>query len=101
MGGKWNIIKLVVLNNRRAVCLERLRLIGDYRETTRIYADLVREMSDLVGCGLESEVDLLRRSCRTAWETVERARLALFRHEANHSCNRSDFHAQADSAGAH
>ena len=86
-----------MVNHWQVACPERLRLVRDYSETTRIYADLVREMTDLVGCGLESEVDLLRRSCKTAWEAVERARLALFRHEVNHSCNRSDFRAPAPS----
>ncbi len=70
------------------VCQERFRLVADYRETTRIYADFVREMTDLIGEGLESEVDLLRRSCRMALEAAERARLALSRHECNHSCDR-------------
>ena len=73
------------------MCQERIRLVADYRETTRTYADFVRKMTDLVGLGIESEVDLLRRSCRLAWEAAEKARLALFRHEADHSCNRTDF----------
>jgi hypothetical protein len=34
---------------------------------------------------------LLRRSCRLGWDAAEKARLALFRHETDHSCNRSDF----------
>ena len=87
-----------MLGDPPRVCQERFRLIRDYRETARIYADTVRDMTDLVGCGLESEVDLLRRTCKAAWEAVERSRLALYRHEANHSCNRSDFQASAASA---
>jgi hypothetical protein len=82
------------------MCQERFRLVADYRETTRVYADSVRKMTDLVGLGIESEVDLLRRSCRMAWDAAEKARLALFRHEANHSCHRGDFHASAAAAGA-
>jgi hypothetical protein len=81
------------------MCQERIRLVADYRETTRTYADFVRRMTDLVGLGVESEVDLLQRSCRVAWEAAEKARLALFRHEANHSCNRPDFWGSAASAG--
>jgi predicted metalloprotease with PDZ domain len=81
------------------MCQERIRLVADYRETTRTYADFVRKMTDLVGLGVESEIDLLQRSCRMAWEAAEKARLALFRHEANHSCNRSDFRASAASTG--
>jgi hypothetical protein len=80
------------------MCQERFRLVADYRETTRTYADFVRKMTELVGLGIESEVDLLRRSCRGSWEAAEKARLALFRHEANHSCNRADFHASAATA---
>jgi hypothetical protein len=81
------------------MCQERIRLVSNYRETTRTYADIVRKMTDLVGLGIESEVDLLRRSCRLAWDSAEKARLALFRHEADHSCNRTDFHASAAAAG--
>jgi len=80
-------------------CQERIRLVADYRETTRTYADFVRKMTDLIGLGIESEVELLQRSCRLAWEAAEKARLALFRHEANHSCNRADFHASGSPAG--
>ena len=81
------------------MCQDRIRLVANYRETTRTYADFVRKMTDLVGLGLESEVDLLRRSCRLAWDAAEQARLALFRHEADHSCNRTDFRSTAASAG--
>lgn len=89
-----------MVSDRQVACAERLRLVHDYSETTRIYADLVREMTGLIGCGLESEVDLLRRSCKIAWDAAERARLALFRHEANHSCNRSDFRISPSSQSA-
>jgi hypothetical protein len=81
------------------MCQERIRLVTDYRETTRTYADFVRKMTDLVGLGIESEVELLQRSCRQSWEAAEKARLALFRHEANHSCNRPDFHASTATTG--
>lgn len=81
------------------MCQERIRLVADYRETTRTYADFVRKMTDLVGLGIESEVDLLRRSCRSAWDAAEKARLALSRHEADHSCNRVDFRASGSAAG--
>jgi hypothetical protein len=80
------------------MCQERIRLVADYRETTRTYADFVRKMTDLVGLGIESEVDLLRRSCRLSWDAAEKARLALFRHEADHTCNRSDFRPSGVSA---
>jgi hypothetical protein len=83
------------------MCPERIRLVADYRETTRTYADFVRKMTDLVGLGIESEVELLQRSCRLAWEAAEKSRLALFRHEANHSCNRSDFRSSPAASGPH
>jgi hypothetical protein len=82
------------------LCQERIRLVADYRETTRTYADFVRKMTELVGLGIESEVDLLRRSCKMSWEAAEKARLALFRHEADHFCNRADFHASSAVAGS-
>jgi hypothetical protein len=82
------------------MCQERLHLVADYRETTRTYADLVRKMTELVGLGIESEVDLLRRSCRLSWDAAEKARLALFRHEADHSCNRPDFRPPASVASS-
>jgi hypothetical protein len=82
-----------------AMCCERLRFITDYRETTRIYADSVWEMTDLVGLGIDTEVDLLRRACKMAWDAAERARLALYRYEANHGCDRKDL-TSAASAGS-
>jgi hypothetical protein len=68
------------------ICQHRLRLLNDYRETAVKYADAVREMANLAGIGLHSEVAVLRRACRAAWESAEKARLALFRHEADHQC---------------
>lgn len=73
------------------MCQERLRLVADYRKATRAYADSVHKMTDLVSLGLDSEVSLLRRLCKAAWEAAEQARLALYRHEANHGCDRADF----------
>jgi hypothetical protein len=82
------------------MCVERLRLINDYRDTTRTYADSVREMTDLVGLGIEAEVDLLRRTCKMAWEAAEKSRLCLHRHEANHGCDRCDFQPLAGMAAS-
>ena len=80
------------------MCQERLRLVNDYRDTTRAYADSVRKMTDLVGLGIETEVELLRRACRVAWDATERARLALYRHEVDHGCDRKDFNTAARAA---
>jgi hypothetical protein len=71
-----------------SLCEERFRLLVLYRETAKTYADAVREMADLAGAGLHSEVATLRRICRGAWEKAEQARLALYRHEADHQCDR-------------
>jgi hypothetical protein len=73
------------------ICAVRLRLALDHRDTTRVYSEAVRKMTDLIGYGLESEVVVLRRACRTAWEASEKARLAVARHEADHFCDRDDF----------
>jgi hypothetical protein len=70
------------------ICPQRSRLLSDYRETAVKYADAVREMANLAGIGLHSEVSLMRRACRAAWEKAEKARMALFRHEADHQCDR-------------
>jgi hypothetical protein len=69
------------------ICQQRVRLLNDYRETAVKYAEAVREMANLAGSGLHSEVAVLRRVCRAAWEAAEKARLALFRHEADHQCD--------------
>jgi hypothetical protein len=74
-----------------AMCSERLRLLAAYRETTLVYADAVRKMTDLLCLGVDTEVYLLRRACTRAWGAVEESRLSLSRHEADHGCDRVDF----------
>ena len=69
-------------------CPERVRLLDAYREAARRYSEAVNKLADLAGTGLESEFDVLRRACRAGWETAEKTRLALFRHEADHFCDR-------------
>ena len=83
-------------NGLPEVCQERLRFLNNYRETAQVYAEAVCKMADLAGAGLHTEVKVLRRSCRDAWETAEKARMALFRHEADHLC---DLEARRFSAG--
>jgi hypothetical protein len=90
-----NFTWLSVVVSWPMLCAERHVLLSDYQETARVYADSVRKMTDLVGLGIDSEVALLRRVCRTSWEAAERARMALLRHEANHGCDRADFVGQA------
>lgn len=77
--------------NSARVCPERLLRVRGLSDAVRTYADVVGKLGDLVGLGLESEVEVLRRKCRYARQVVEEARLALYRHEANHCCNRDDF----------
>ena len=60
-------------------------MLIDYRDSVRRYADAVRTLVDMIS--LESS----DRGCRNAHERTEEARLKLFRHEANHLCDRSDF----------
>lgn len=80
--------------NARA-CPERLRRVCRLGDAVRSYAEMVGILYDLVGSGLHSEVQTLQRKCRQAWQTVEEERLALYRHEANHGCDRCDFAAHA------
>ncbi len=71
------------------ICRDRARLLGDYRDAAIDYAGKVREMTELAVAGHESESNAMRRLCRAAWETAESSRLALSRHEADHSCDRA------------
>jgi hypothetical protein len=71
------------------ICQVRARLLRDYRDAATHYAGKVREMAELAIAGLETESNALRRLCRAAWETAESSRLALSRHEADHSCDRA------------
>jgi hypothetical protein len=71
------------------ICQERARLLSDYRNAATHYAGKVHEMAELAMAGLETECNAVRRLCRAAWETTESSRLALSRHEADHSCDRA------------
>lgn len=82
------------------MCSERHLLLSDYSKAAEAYAVSVRRFTDLVGLGLSSEVDVVRRTCRSSWDAAERARLALHRHEANHGCDRPDFAEAAAAAAA-
>jgi hypothetical protein len=71
-----------------AICQERHRLLKEYHDSAVAYADAVRNMSDVISAGLDSEIQVARRVCRNAWNVVEQARVTLFRHEADHCCDR-------------
>jgi len=57
-----------------------------FTDCLRRYSKLVGQALDLMESGFESELQVLRRQCRVAWGEAEEARIALYRHEANHHC---------------
>ena len=70
------------------ICEERERLLREHRDRAGVYADCVRLMADSAVSGLEELAGEVRRKCRAAWEETENSRLALYRHEADHLCDR-------------
>jgi hypothetical protein len=82
------------------ICQERARLLRLYRDAAANYAGKVREMAEFAIAGHESECNALRRLCRAAWETAESSRLALSRHEADHSCDRAEEFRGVEDLGA-
>jgi hypothetical protein len=70
------------------ICEERARLLRDYSNAAQSYSERVREMADLALSGEEPRVGSARQNCRTAWDETEKMRLALYRHEADHQCDR-------------
>lgn len=69
-------------------CEERARLLRGYADSATAYANGVREMAALVMSGKEHLVSRVRASLRVAWDETEKNRLALYRHEADHRCDR-------------
>jgi hypothetical protein len=76
-------------SNPSMICQERTRLLRDYSDAATSYSEKVREMADLALAGRDTESNAARRLCRTAWDTAESSRLALSRHEIDHSCDRA------------
>lgn len=74
--------------NRNLICPERQRLLVVYGDTVRTYYEAARTLVETLNVAMGADVDLLRRTCRRAWEQAEQARIALNRHEANHFCDR-------------
>ncbi len=68
------------------ICQERARLLRKYSDAVNDYAKSVRAMADLVMSGEEVRASEARRICRTGWDGAEQSRLALYRHEVDHSC---------------
>jgi hypothetical protein len=73
------------------MCRERQRLLHAYGDATRQYSQAVERLVQAIGQGLYSDFDVLRRACRKMHETSEHARMELYRHEADHFCDRNDF----------
>jgi len=71
------------------ICRERGRLLREYSDAATNYAESVREMAELAIAGHETQSNAARRLCRAAWDTAENSRIALSRHEADHSCDRA------------
>jgi hypothetical protein len=72
------------------ICQERVRLLREYSDAASGYSASVREMAEFVMSGHEVRANEARRSCRSSWDRAEKSRLALYRHEADHQCNRAD-----------
>ncbi len=70
------------------ICQERARLLRKYSDAVSGYAQRVREMADFVMAGEEVRASEARRACRTTWDEAEKSRIALYRHEADHLCDR-------------
>jgi hypothetical protein len=71
------------------ICQERVRLLREYSDAATNYAESVRQMTEFAIAGRETESNAARRMCRVTWETAESSRLALSRHEADHTCDRA------------
>lgn len=74
--------------NQANICEERAILLRGYAAAARTYADRVETLANLIASGSDPGVGDARRNCRRAWEEVEKSRLALYRHEADHQCDR-------------
>ena len=73
---------------RPTICQDRSRLLRAYAEAASGYSARVRELADFVISQQEVRVNEARRVCMTAWDTLEKSRLALQRHEVEHGCDR-------------
>jgi hypothetical protein len=80
-----------MMSGKKLICPERQRLLIDYRDAAFRYSEAVCKFVEMIGLELNADLELLRRNCRSTAATVEQARLALHRHEANHFCDRLDF----------
>ena len=75
-------------SNTAKICEERVRLLREYSTAAGNYSERVRVMVELVLSGQEQRIGQARQNCRAAWDEIEKTRLALSRHEADHHCDR-------------
>jgi hypothetical protein len=73
------------------MCAERQRLLIDYRDAVHLYSERVHDWVESMALSLNADVHLLRVRCAEAWQRAEKARTSLYRHEADHLCDRPDF----------
>jgi hypothetical protein len=73
------------------LCPERQLLQAEYLAAAEQYSECVRDFLDAGKLSVNADVERVRMSCSRALAVYERARLALARHEADHSCDRPDF----------
>ena len=69
------------------ICETRFALLREFADAASAYSAKVHAMADHVFSGDEPRAREARRICRAAWETVEKSRLTLYRHEADHCCD--------------
>ena len=58
------------------ICQDHSRLVRAYADAANGYAARVREMADFVISGQEVRINEARRICLTAWDLVEKTRVA-------------------------
>jgi CheY-like chemotaxis protein len=70
------------------ICEERSRLLREYSGAANSYAISVSEVAKFVMSGDEVRAAEARRTARKLLEAAEKSRVALYKHEANHTCDR-------------
>jgi CheY-like chemotaxis protein len=72
-----------------SICQERSHLLREYADAASNYATSVREMAEFVRSGDDVRAGEARRISKAFLEAPEKFRLALYRHEADHTCDRT------------
>jgi hypothetical protein len=71
------------------ICHERSRLVREYADAASHHATSVREMAEIVRSGDEVRARKARRISRIFFGGGREIPLARYRHEADHSCDRT------------